>query len=108
MPLNLDEYVNKILPWDFPVQFQGRSYPTAAPTIGDLIALGTLNPKDPKSLLAMKEAIERLVPGAPPALLTLPPELLGLIASKIIEYFNEYSRKNSEALGLRAPGATRV
>jgi len=98
--MDLDDYIDKLLPWDFKLTHKKKKYPTIAPTLGDIISLGSLEAKDPASLVKFRAYVKGLIVQPPPDFDAWPDALVMLVFKKIGEHYKDFHSKNAERLGL--------
>lgn len=101
--MNLDMYLDKLLPWNFTVTYQSEVFKTRAPLVADLALLENLNSQGTAGLAGLRDALKGLFVGGAPDLDKMPFEALLAIASKYTAYFQEQSKKNLTAMGMTPP-----
>lgn len=110
MDLNLDQYVQRLFPWEFTVTLGGRTYTTRPLTIGDLLEVESIQTEAAQAPSANKgksDAGLRIIrrmrdligswfdASAKPDLETLMPDAMLAILRGAIAYWQDFTKKNA-------------
>lgn len=93
MIYDLDPMIAKLLPWDCKIQIGGVEYATKPLTVGQLVAMSSINEKDPKSGIALRDTVASMFVEPPAAMAEWRVEILLLILSQVMTYFKDFSKK---------------
>jgi hypothetical protein len=99
--MNLNDYLDKLLPWDFPIRHDGNIYKTRAPLVADLALLEQLDSAGRAGLAGLRDTLKGLFVGEAPNLDPMPFEALIVIAKLYVAHFQQHSKKNLAAMGLK-------
>lgn len=103
MEVSIESYVEKLVPWEFHIKWQGKLYPVRPLTMGDVMVIESMGtgPTEAKSMARMQEVVQSLFTAPAPDVGQWRIEALMQFLFALMQYFRDSTKKNMSVLMMK-------
>ena len=103
MEVSIESYVEKLVPWEFNIKWQGKLYPVRPLTMGDVMVIESMGtgPTEAKSMARMREVVQGLFTAPAPDVGQWRIEALMQFLFALMQYFRDSTKKNMTVLMMK-------
>ena len=94
MIVELEKYLQNLLPWDLTIQVRGVGHHVRPLTLGDLVSLESVARGQGVEVGRLVALVQGLFVAPQPDVASWPPQYLMPVIVKVLSYFAEFTKKN--------------